>query len=151
MMTRVWALFAVAAALCGLASSAGKQNDDKNKDKGDVKEKKWATTATGLQYLDEKVGNGATVRAGDRVEVYYTGNFKDGKQFDSNKNTGKPYVVTVGAGMVIKGWDEGLMGMKVGGVRKLIVPYQLGYGEKGRAGIPPKAELHFEIELVKIQ
>ena len=75
----------------------------------------------------------------------------EAKQFDSNKKSGKPYDVTVGAGKVIKGWDEGLMGMKVGGVRKLIVPYQLGYGEKGGQGIPPKTDLHFEIELVRIK
>src|SRR5436190_16455899 len=150
-MTRVLTLLAVAVAVCGLASSpAVAQIDDKNKDKSDVKEKKWTTTATGLQYMDEKVGNGATVRAGDRVEVHYTGTFKDGKKFDSSKG-GQPYPVTVGAGEVIKGWDEGLMGMKVGGTRKLIIPYQLAYGEKGRSGIPPKSELHFEIELVRIK
>src|SRR4026209_2586882 len=116
-MTRVVTMFAIAVALCGLAaSSAVAQQADRNKDKADVKEKKWVTTATGLQYMDEKVGNGATVRAGDVVQVYYTGTYKDGRQFDSNKNAGKPYEVTVGAGKVIKGWDEGLMGMKVGGV-----------------------------------
>lgn len=151
-MKGVLTLFAVAATLCAFASSpAVAQKDDKNKDKDDGKEKKWVTTATGLQYLDEKVGTGATVRAGDVVQVYYTGTYKDGKQFDSNKKSGKPYDVTVGAGKVIKGWDEGLMGMKVGGVRKLIVPYQLGYGEKGGQGIPPKTDLHFEIELVRIK
>src|SRR4051794_23473718 len=143
-MTRVLTLLAVAVAVCGLASSpAVAQNDDKNKDKSDVKEKKWVTTATGLQYLDEKVGNGATVRAGDRVEVYYTGTFKDGKKFDSNKESGKPFEVAVGTGPVIKGWHEGLMGMKVGGTRKLIIPYQLAYGEAGKPPtIPPRSELH---------
>src|SRR5262245_39436938 len=124
-MKGVLTLFAVAVALCALPSSlAVAQKDDKTKDKADVNEKKWVTTATGLQYLDDKVGKGATVRAGDAVQVYYTGTYKDGKQFDSNKKSGKPYDVTVGAGTVIKGWDEGLMGMKVGGVRKLIVPDQ---------------------------
>jgi FKBP-type peptidyl-prolyl cis-trans isomerase len=153
MMTRVLTLFAVAVAFCGLASSSSvAQKDDKNKDKADVKEKKWVTTATGLQYLDEKVGSGATVKAGDQVEVHYTGTFKDGKKFDSSKDRGQPFTVPVGAGRVIKGWDEGLVGMKVGGTRKLIIPYQLAYGEAGRPPtIPPKSELHFEIEVLKIK
>jgi FKBP-type peptidyl-prolyl cis-trans isomerase len=151
-MTRVLTLLAVGVVFSSFASSSAvAQKDDKNKDKSDVREKKWVTTATGLQYMDEKVGNGAIARAGDRVEVYYTGTYKDGRKFDGNKDSGKPYGVTVGAAQVIKGWDEGLMGMKVGGVRKLIIPYQLGYGEKGGNGIPPKTELHFEIELVRIK
>jgi FKBP-type peptidyl-prolyl cis-trans isomerase len=152
-MTRVLTLFAIAVTLCGLASSSAvAQKDDKNKDKSDVKEKKWVTTATGLQYLDEKVGSGATVKAGDQVEVHYTGTFKDGTKFDSSKDRGQPFTVPVGAGRVIKGWDEGLVGMKVGGTRKLIIPYQLAYGESGRPPtIPPKSELHFEIELLKIK
>jgi peptidylprolyl isomerase len=151
-MNRVSPWVAVAVALCGLASSSAvAQKDDKNKDKSDGKEKKWVTTATGLQYLDEKVGNGATVGVGDTVVVHYTGTFKDGKKFDSSKDRGEPYEVKVGTSPVIKGWHEGLVGMKVGGVRKLIIPYQLAYGEKGREGIPPKSELHFEIELLKIK
>jgi FKBP-type peptidyl-prolyl cis-trans isomerase len=153
MMMRVFTLLATAVAVCGLASfSPAAPKDDKNKDKSDVKDKKWVTTATGLQYLDEKVGTGATVKAGDRAEVHYTGTFKDGKKFDSSKDRGQPFTVPVGAGQVIKGWDEGLVGMKVGGTRKLIIPYQLAYGEAGRPPtIPPKSELHFEIELLKIK
>jgi len=152
-MTRVFTLLALAVTLCGLASSSAvAQKDDKNKDKSDVKEKQWVTTATGLKYQDEKVGNGATVRAGDQVEVHYTGTFKDGKKFDSSKDRNEPFTVPVGAGRVIKGWDEGLVGMKVGGGRKLIIPYQLAYGEAGRPPtIPPKSELHFEIECLKIK
>src|SRR5437899_11188463 len=104
-MTHVGTLLTVAVALCALvATSAVAQKDDKNKDKSDVKEKKWVTTATGLQYLDEKVGSGATVKAGDQVEVHYTGTFKDGTKFDSSKDRGQPFTVPVGAGRVIKGW-----------------------------------------------
>jgi FKBP-type peptidyl-prolyl cis-trans isomerase len=144
-MKRVVCALIAAAALTGLALtvSAAPQSDDKNKDKSDKTEKKWTKTATGLQYLDEKVGSGAAVRYGDKVEVHYTGTFKDGKEFDSSKKRGKPFEFTVGAGQVIRGWEEGLMGMKVGGTRKLIIPYQLAYGEEGRPpAIPPKAELH---------
>src|SRR5687767_10463762 len=149
-MIRSLTLLAVAVAVCGLASSAVAQKDDKKKDKSEAKEKMWVTTATGLKYLDEKVGNGAAVKVGDRVDVHYTGTFKDGKKFDSSKDRGEPFTVPVGAGQVIKGWDEGLVGMKVGGTRKLIIPYQLAYGEAGRPPvIPAKSELHFEIELLK--
>src|SRR5206468_3511521 len=144
LMTHVGTLLTVAVVLCALASaSTAAPHDDKNKDKADVKEKQWVTTATGLKYLDEKAGTGATVKAGDAVDVHYTGTFKDGKKFDSSKDRGQPFTVTVGAGRVIKGWDEGLVGMKVGGTRKLIIPYQLAYGEAGRPPtIPPKSELH---------
>src|SRR5262245_25073736 len=152
-MTRVLTLLAVAVVCCALASSSAvAQKDDKNKEKYDAKEKTWVTTATGLKYLDEKVGNGTAVRAGDKVEVHYTGTFKDGKKFDSSKDRREPFEVQVGAGRVIKGWDEGIVGMKVGGTRKLIIPYQLAYGEAGRPPtIPPRSELHFEIELLKVK
>src|SRR5436305_73153 len=152
-MTRVVTLFAVAMALCGLASSSAEaQKDDKNKDKADVKEKKWITTATGLQYMDEKVGNGAAVRAGDVVQVHYTGTLKDGTKFDSSRDRGKPFSFHLGAGRVIKGWDEGVAGMKVGGKRTLVIPAQLGYGARGVPHlIPPNAELRFEVELLAIK
>jgi peptidylprolyl isomerase len=156
-MQRLLCALITAAALSGLilTTSAAPQSDDKNKDKsekGEKAEKKWTKTATGLQYLDEKVGTGATARYGDTVYVHYTGTFKDGKEFDSSKKRGTPYEVRIGAGQVIRGWEEGLMGMKVGGTRKLIIPYQLAYGEAGKPpDIPPKAELHFEIELIRIK
>src|SRR5438034_11536340 len=119
MMIRLLTLLACAVTCCGLASTAVAQKDDKNKDKSESKEKMWITTATGLKYLDEKIGSGAEVKVGDRVEVHYTGTFKDGKKFDSSKDRGQPFSFPVGAGQVIKGWDEGLVGMKVGGTRKL--------------------------------
>src|SRR5438128_2363154 len=110
-MNRVIYLFAAAFAfgVLAMSSPASPQKDDKNKDKSDVKDdKKWVKTATGLEYLDEKAGMGAAVKAGDTVEVHYTGTFKDGKKFDSSKDRGRPFTFTVGQGQVIRGWEEGL-------------------------------------------
>ena len=110
-----------------------------------------ATTPSGLQYTDEKEGAGEAAKAGDRVEVHYTGMFKDGKKFDSSHDRNRPFEFKLGAGQVIKGWDEGVAGMKVGGKRKLVIPSELGYGKRGAGGvIPPDTELHFEVELLRI-
>ena len=111
------------------------------------------TTASGLKYVDVKVGNGAVPKAGQTVEVHYTGWLTDGKKFDSSKDRGTPFSFALGQGRVIKGWDEGLSTMKVGGVRKLIIPPQLGYGAGGAAGglIPPNATLIFDVELLGIK
>jgi FKBP-type peptidyl-prolyl cis-trans isomerase len=119
---------------------------------GDKKEGKVITTKSGLKYEDVVVGTGAVAKAGDTVEVHYVGTLKDGKKFDSSRDRGKPFSFPLGAGRVIKGWDEGVAGMKEGGKRKLIIPPELGYGEKGAGGvIPPNAELHFEVELLKVK
>ena len=110
------------------------------------------TTPSGLQYEDEVVGTGQEAKKFDVVEVHYTGTLKDGKKFDSSKDRGQPFAFLLGGGQVIKGWDEGVAGMKVGGTRKLVIPYQLAYGESGRPpAIPPKSELTFEVELLKIR
>ena len=115
-------------------------------------EKKVITTASGLKYIDEKEGTGATAKAGDKVSVHYTGRLKDGKKFDSSVDRNQPFDFPLGAGRVIKGWDEGVAGMKIGGKRKLIIPSELGYGKRGAGDvIPPDAELHFDVELLKIQ
>jgi len=115
-------------------------------------EKKVITTNSGLKYIDELVGTGDTAKAGDKVSVHYTGRLKDGKKFDSSVDRGEPFDFPLGAGRVIKGWDEGVAGMKVGGKRKLIIPSELGYGKRGAGGvIPPDAELHFDVELLKIK
>ncbi|HYT87814.1 MAG TPA: FKBP-type peptidyl-prolyl cis-trans isomerase [Gemmataceae bacterium] len=114
-------------------------------------EKKVITTKSGLKYIDEKVGNGKEAKAGHTVEVHYTGWLKDGKKFDSSVDRGKPFSFKLGAGKVIKGWDEGVAGMKEGGKRKLIIPPDLAYGERGAGGvIPPNAELTFDVELLKV-
>ncbi len=112
-----------------------------------------ATTASGLQYEDLKEGTGDAAKAGDTVEVHYTGWLKDGgKKFDSSLDRSKPFSFKLGAGNVIKGWDEGVAGMKVGGKRKLTIPAKLGYGERGAGGvIPPNADLVFDVDLLKIK
>jgi FKBP-type peptidyl-prolyl cis-trans isomerase len=119
---------------------------------GDKKEGKVVTTKSGLKYEDVKVGTGVEAKAGDSVEVHYVGKLKDGKKFDSSRDRNEPFPFKLGAGRVIKGWDEGVAGMKVGGVRKLIIPPELGYGARGFPPvIPGNAELHFEVELIKIK
>jgi FKBP-type peptidyl-prolyl cis-trans isomerase FkpA len=113
------------------------------------------TTASGLQYLDTVEGSGAEAVAGNKVTVHYTGwlynDDTQGAKFDSSKDRGDPFVFSLGAGMVIKGWDEGVAGMKVGGARTLIIPAALGYGARGAGGvIPPNATLKFDVELLGV-
>ena len=113
------------------------------------------TTPSGLQYEDTTVGTGATAAAGQHVKVHYTGwLYNDGvkgAKFDSSKDRGDPFSFGLGAGMVIKGWDEGVQGMQVGGTRVLVIPPQLGYGARGAGGvIPGNATLMFEVELLGV-
>ena len=112
------------------------------------------TTSSGLQYEDTVVGDGATAASGQHVTVHYTGwLYQDGaagRKFDSSKDRGQPFEFSLGAGMVIRGWDEGVAGMKVGGKRTLVIPAQLGYGARGAGGvIPPNATLKFDVELLE--
>ncbi len=108
-------------------------------------------TATGLEYVEIVEGAGAQPKPGDSVSVHYTGWLKSGQKFDSSHDRGQPLIFPLGRGRVIKGWDEGVASMKVGGKRKLIVPAHLGYGDRGTGGvIPPGATLIFEVELVGI-
>jgi FKBP-type peptidyl-prolyl cis-trans isomerase len=110
------------------------------------------TTASGLKYEDIKQGDGDVATAGKTVSVHYTGWLTDGKKFDSSKDRGQPFEFPLGGGRVIKGWDEGVEGMKVGGTRKLTIPPELGYGSRGAGGvIPPGATLVFEVELLKVR
>ena len=111
------------------------------------------TTASGLQYEDTVVGDGAAAASGQHVTVHYTGwLYQDGaagRKFDSSKDRGQPFEFSLGAGMVIAGWDEGVAGMRVGGTRRLVIPPALGYGARGAGGvIPPNATLMFEVELL---
>jgi FKBP-type peptidyl-prolyl cis-trans isomerase len=111
-----------------------------------------ATTTSGLSYTDETVGSGKEAKAGNTVDVHYTGWLKDGTKFDSSKDRGTPFSFQLGAGRVIKGWDEGIAGMKEGGRRRLVIPADLAYGARGAGGlIPPNAELTFEVELLKVK
>jgi FKBP-type peptidyl-prolyl cis-trans isomerase len=118
---------------------------------GDKKEEKIITTKSGLKYIEVKVGAGKEAKAGNNVVVHYTGTFKDGKKFDSSVDRKKPFEFSLGAGEVIKGWDEGVAGMKEGGKRKLIIPSDLAYGPKGRGPIPGNSELHFDVELITVK
>ena len=111
------------------------------------------TTASGLQYEDTVIGSGAAAQAGNKVKVHYTGwLYNDGVQgakFDSSKDRGQPFEFSLGAGQVIKGWDEGVQGMAVGGTRRLVIPSALGYGARGAGGvIPPNATLLFEVDFL---
>jgi FKBP-type peptidyl-prolyl cis-trans isomerase len=107
------------------------------------------TTASGLRYIDFGGGSGDEAAAGDRVAVHYTGTLENGTKFDSSRDRGQPFEFHLGQGQVIKGWDEGVAGMRVGDKRRLIIPSNLGYGSRGAGGvIPPNATLIFEVELL---
>lgn len=109
-------------------------------------------TASGLQYWDIKVGTGAEAKQGSHVTVHYTGWLTSGKKFDSSVDAGKPFEFTIGRGDVIKGWEEGVAGMKVGGKRQLRIPPELGYGASGYPGvIPANATLVFDIQLLGVK
>lgn len=114
------------------------------------------TTDSGLRYEDHMVGDGAEASSGDKVDVHYTGwlnkEDKKGQKFDSSVDRGRPFSFPLGAGRVIRGWDEGVAGMKTGGKRTLYIPAKLGYGARGAGrSIPPNADLIFDVELLGIQ
>ncbi len=109
------------------------------------------TTPSGLKYLDRVVGSGESPSPGKQVTVHYTGTLENGTKFDSSVDRGQPFTFMIGTGSVIKGWDEGVMTMKVGGKRQLIIPPSLGYGPRANGPIPANATLHFEVELLGVK
>jgi FKBP-type peptidyl-prolyl cis-trans isomerase len=114
-------------------------------------DERTVTTPSGLKYVDLQAGTGAEAKAGQNVKVHYTGWLTSGTKFDSSVDRGQPFSFPLGAGRVIRGWDEGVAGMKIGGRRKLMIPPALGYGSRGAGGvIPPDAELIFEVELLGV-
>jgi peptidylprolyl isomerase len=147
----------LAALALALASPAARGEEAKKAQKtrhakADKKKKeKTVTTESGLQYEDITVGKGESPSAGKVVVVHYTGTLDNGKKFDSSRDRGKPFEFTIGVGQVIKGWDEGVMSMKVGGRRKLVIPPNLAYGERGVGPIPPNSTLHFDVALLGLK
>ncbi len=132
---------------CGGEKTAAPSNSAPQKVSGSP-----TTTATGLQYWDIVAGNGPTAVPGSTVKVHYSGFLTDGTKFDSSRDRGEPFSFPLGAGQVIKGWDEGVAGMKVGGQRQLRIPPALGYGAQGAGGtIPPNATLVFDVELLGVE
>ena len=118
---------------------------------GQAAEEVMVKTSSGLQYADLVVGSGREAHAGETATVHYTGTLVDGTKFDSSKDRNKPFSFRLGAGHVIKGWDEGIEGMKIGGTRKLVIPPELGYGARGAGStIPPNATLIFQVELLEL-
>jgi peptidylprolyl isomerase len=155
-LVRVATTLALAAALavgCEHApEKAGTDTGAAGEKKASPMAENLETTPSGLQYSDIKVGTGASPKVGQTAVVHYTGTLMDGKKFDSSKDRGQPFQFALGRGQVIKGWDEGVATMKVGGIRKLVIPPDLAYGSRGAGGvIPPNATLNFEVELLEIR
>ena len=154
-----WVLFPVIIVVLGYASGCGKSEKPTASNQSNASSTSGptkvsgqpTTTASGLQYWDIIVGTGATAIPGKPVSVHYTGWLTNGDKFDSSLDRGKPFVFPLGEGQVIKGWDEGVTGMKAGGKRQLRIPPALGYGDTGAGGvIPPKATLIFDVELLEV-
>jgi peptidylprolyl isomerase len=148
---KLWVLLCVAV----LMLSACTDDDDGGSNTSN-KESTTVTTPSGLKYTDSEPGKGDAIKAGQTAVVHYTGwldqNGSPGTKFDSSVDRGQPFEFPLGAGRVIKGWDEGVAGMKPGGKRRLFIPADLGYGARGAGGvIPPNAALIFDVELIQIK
>lgn len=140
----------VVLALAGIAWAQADHNADHNTDAPTKVEGKPKSTPSGVEYWDIVVGTGATAEPGKTVGVHYTGWLTNGMKFDSSVDRGKPIAFPLGVGRVIKGWDEGIVGMKVGGKRQLRIPPSAGYGMRGAGKIPPNAVLIFDVQLLAV-
>jgi FKBP-type peptidyl-prolyl cis-trans isomerase len=155
-MTRYVAVIAIVIALTAIfliAQSATKKSAASNTSSPTKVIGEGVKMPSGLTYWDIRVGNGETAKEGSRVLVHYTGWLTDGKKFDSSVDAGQPFKFTIGNGEVIKGWEEGIAGMRVGGKRQLRIPPELGYGAQGTPDgpIPPNATLIFDVKLLGVQ
>tara|TARA_Y100001980_G_C14545548_1_gene325181 strand:+ start:658 stop:1506 length:849 start_codon:yes stop_codon:yes gene_type:complete len=133
-----------------LSNTDVNQNDENNK-KEVAMTNKEITTESGLKYIDIALGDGAMPETGDKVVVHYTGTLEDGTKFDSSRDRNRPFEFPLGMGRVIKGWDEGLASMRIGGKRQLIIPANLGYGDRATGKIPANSTLIFDVELIDIK
>jgi FKBP-type peptidyl-prolyl cis-trans isomerase len=155
-MTKYFAAIAILLALTAAfaaAQSAAKKSTAANTNAPTKVTGEGVRTPSGLVYWDIRVGNGEAAKEGSHVRVHYTGWLTNGKKFDSSVDAGKPFDFTIGNGEVIKGWEEGVAGMRVGGKRQLRIPPALGYGAEGTPGgpIPPNANLIFDVQLLGVQ
>jgi FKBP-type peptidyl-prolyl cis-trans isomerase len=150
----IWFPFAalMILAIIGAGADSTKTPQTKQQFPGDSTAAEVMSRRSGLKYIELVAGDGVAAEAGQTVTVHYSGYLTNGKKFDSSVDRNEPFVFQLGAGQVIKGWDEGVEGMKTGGKRKLIIPPQLGYCARGAGGvIPPNAELIFDVELLKAE
>lgn len=145
--------YALAAVIAlSVSANAATPNTEPKKDNVKIEENKVTDKADKLVIVDIVEGKGEEAKAGKKVTVHYTGTLTDGKKFDSSLDRGDPFKFTLGVGQVIKGWDQGVEGMKVGGKRKLTIPSELGYGERGAgSAIPGNATLIFDVELLGVE
>jgi peptidylprolyl isomerase len=144
--------FILAGALSGcVEQKEQKVEKDKEKMTVAVASEEEITTPSGLKYVERQIGTGDVAQKGKTIAVHYVGTLEDGTKFDSSVDRGKPIDFKLGVGQVIKGWDEGLTDVKVGGKRKLIIPAELGYGNRAAGKIPANSTLIFEVELVAVK